>query len=313
MKKVLITGPLGQDGILLTKLLQNDYKLYGACKLNTDVEIVNNHKKLYDIELLLSELSSFDYVKNLIATIQPNIIVNFAGETDVINPWQDTQKTFQQNFVIPANILNVINDLNLDTFFFQASSSLMYGRSDQKIINENSNYKPMYPYGITKLSSHLLLNEYRHKFKLKGSSGIFFNHESFYRSDKFVSKKLSKLVANILRKNHKKIKLYDLNFYRDISHANDFMKGVKIIIDNQINDDFIFSSNVKTNLFDFSKKFFELHNLNFYDYIDYIDSNNYTNEYSIIGDNKKLKSIGWSPDYNIDSLIFDMVNKELEL
>jgi GDP-D-mannose dehydratase len=89
------------------------------------------------------------------------------------------------------------------------------------------------------------------------------------------------------------------------------MRGVELIIENEINDDFIFSSGHLTNVLEFSKKFFSLHNLNFYDYIDYTDSGNYPNDYSIIGDNSKLKSIGWEPKYDINGLITDMVNKEI--
>ena len=87
--------------------------------------------------------------------------------------------------------------------------------------------------------------------------------------------------------------------------------GIKLIIEKEINDDFIFSSGVSTNILEFSKTFFSLHNLNFNDYIDYTDSENYVNDYNIIGDNTKLKSIGWTPKYNINELINDMITQEL--
>jgi hypothetical protein len=84
-----------------------------------------------------------------------------------------------------------------------------------------------------------------------------------------------------------------------------------IIIENSINDDFVFSSGVSTNMLELSEKFFKLHNLNFYDYIDYNDDMNYPNEYNLIGDNTKLKSIGWEPKHDINYLITDMVNNEI--
>ena len=90
------------------------------------------------------------------------------------------------------------------------------------------------------------------------------------------------------------------------------MRGVKIIIENSINDDFVFSSGVLTNMLELSEKFFKLHNLNFYDYIDYNDDMNYPNEYNLIGNCSKLKSIGWEPKYNIDELVINMVKKELK-
>lgn len=313
MKKILITGPLGQDGTILTDLLDDKYELYGVCRMDTDIHRLREHEKKHKIKLLSSDLSEIDCVAQLIGSIKPDVIINFAGETDVINPWDDVQKTFIQNFTIPCNILDSIVKQNKDIFFFQSSSSLVYGRSEDKIINEISKFAPLYPYGVSKMTTQSIISEYRNKYGIKCSSGIFFNHESYYRSKKFISKKLSLLVSDILKGKNRKIKLYDLNFYRDISHAEDFMSGVKLIIDNHINEDFIFSSGELTNIFDFSKKFFSLHNLNFYDYIDYTESNSCTNNYSIFGNNTKLKSIGWIPKYNIDSLIIDMVKKEKQI
>ena len=85
------------------------------------------------------------------------------------------------------------------------------------------------------------------------------------------------------------------------------MRGVEIIIENKINEDFIFSSGNLTNMYDFVKLFFSLNDLNFEEYIDYSDSNNYPDYYKISGDNSKLKSIGWSPKYDINKLITDMI------
>jgi GDPmannose 4,6-dehydratase len=313
MKKVLITGALGQDGTILTEMLENEFELYGVCRLLTPIKRLQSHTKKHKIELCLTDLTKLDSVDNLIRRIKPDIIVNFAGETDVVNPWGDITKTFKQNFTIPSNILTSIVKNNRDIFFFQSSSSLMYGRTEKTIINESDKFDPMYPYGISKLCSHNLLNEFRKTYNIKGSSGIFFNHESYHRSCKFVSKKLSTLISSILNGESKKIKLYDLNYNRDISHAEDFMMGVKLIIENKINDDFIFSSGKSTNILKFCERFFSLYNLNFNEYIDYTDSETYLNDYNIIGDNSKLKSIGWNPKYEIDELIKDMVLKEMTI
>ena len=312
MKKILITGPLGQDGIILTKLLEGKFELFGVCKMMTPIQRLNEHSKNHKIKLCLSDLTNQDSVDTLVKTINPDIIVNFAGETNVISPWDDVTHTFEQNFKIPSNILTSIVKYNKDIFFFQSSSSLMFGRSDKSTISEDDKYAPMYPYGISKLCSHNLLNEYRKNYNIKGCSGIFFNHESSHRGEKFITKKISKLIGRIINGNPDKIKLFNLNFNRDISHAEDFMRGVKIIIENSINDDFVFSSGVLTNMLELSEKFFKLHNLNFYDYIDYNDDMNYPNEYNLIGNCSKLKSIGWEPKYNIDELVINMVKKELK-
>jgi len=308
MKKILITGPLGQDGTILTELLNGEYDLYGICRTNSDIKKVTDFQKKFDIKLSLIDLKDFSSVNKVINKINPDVIVNFAGETNVIKPFDNVVNTFEDNFLIPLNLLNSIVKNGKDIFLFQSSSSLMYGRSHEKIITEVSNFAPLYPYGISKLSTHNLLKEYRENYGLKCSSGIFFNHESTYRNDGFVTKKISNLIKKILNGESQKIKLFGLNYYRDISHAKDFMGGVKMIIDNNYNEDFIFSSGELTNLLNLSKRFFKLYNLDFDNYIEYEENKILNSDYSIIGDNTKLKSFGWKPNFTIDDLIYDMVN-----
>jgi GDPmannose 4,6-dehydratase len=308
MKKILITGPLGQDGTILTNLIKEKYEVIGVCSPNTSLERIHNHQNKFNIDIVSSNLINYNETKKLINNISPDIIINFAGVTNVINPFNDIENIYMQNCQIPINLLNSIVEINPDIYFFQSSSSLMYGRSNEEIINEDSKFAPLYPYGITKLYVHNMINEYRLKYNIKSCSGIFFNHESKYRGEMFVSKKVSNFVKKILSGNIEKLNLFDLNIYRDISHAEDFMRGVELVIENKINEDFIFSSGNLTNMYDFIKLFFSLNNLNFEEYIDYYDSNNYPDYYKISGDNSKLKSIGWVPKYNINELVKDMVN-----
>lgn len=307
MKKILITGPLGQDGTILTKLIGEKHDVVGICLPNTDLGRIYKQQNEFNIQILSSDLTNYSQTRELVDKISPDVIINFAGITNVINPFNDIENIYKQNCQIPLNLLNSIVEINPDIYFFQSSSSLMYARSIEEIINENSAFAPLYPYGITKLYIHNMINEYRLKYNIKSCSGIFFNHESKYRGDMFVSKKVSNLVKKILSGNINKLKLFDLNIYRDISHAEDFMSGVEIIIENKINDNFIFSSGNLTNMYDFVKLFFSLNDLNFEEYIDYSDSNNYPDYYKISGDNSKLKSIGWSPKYDINKLITDMI------
>ncbi len=296
---------MGQDGTILNEILKNEYEVHGVCRIDSEEIKLENFKKKYCKNLHLIDLSKKNEVGEIIKKIDPEIIINFAGETNVINPWENVRETFEQNFFIVSNILEEIKKINTDIFFFQSSSSLMYARSNEIKIDENSNFSPMYPYGISKLSSHLLVNEYRKKFNIKCSSGIFFNHESPYRNEKFLSKKVSNFVKKILLGEDLKINLNNLNIYRDISHAEDFMKGVKIIVENKVNEDFIFSSGELISMKKFVNLFFEMFNLNFEDYLIYSEENNET--YKIYGDNSKLKSLGWNPEFRIEDLVRQMV------
>lgn len=310
-KKVLIIGILGQDGTILSSMIKDNYDLFGICKPNTDKIKIEEFKNQINSKIYLSDFTKYENVKLILSTISPDIIINFAGITNVFNPWENNDLIFEQNCVLPINVLNYIKNENPSIFFFQSSSSLMYGNSKIKSINELSNFAPMYPYGISKLYTHNYINEYRRNFGLKCSSGIFFNHESYYRNSGFLSKKVSSFVSKILKGESGKLKLGNLESYKDISHAFDFMLGVKMIIDSEINEDFIFSSNSLIKIFNFVNLFFSLHNLNIDEYVDYDSGLNRNEDISIFGDNRKLKSIGWNPKYSIEDLILDMVKLEI--
>jgi GDPmannose 4,6-dehydratase len=309
--KILIIGILGQDGQFLTEILNNnDYEIIGICKPNTEINRIDNFQKKYNIKIIDSDLTKYSNVIKVLNDINPNCIVNLGGISNVFNPWDNIDLIYKQNCLLPINIIKYIANKNNEIFFFQASSSLMFGGLNNAMINEKTNFNPIYPYGINKLYVHNFINEYRKKYKLKLSSGIFFNHESYLRNKNFLSKKVAIFVSEILKGFDKKLYLGDLSSYKDISHAKDFMMGVKLILENEFNEDFVFSSKSQIKTYDFVNKFFTLHNLNMNDYVIF-DSNGRNENLNIFGDNEKLKSIGWIPSYTIDDLIIEMVKYEL--
>jgi len=311
-KKILITGIFGQDGTILSNLVKQNYEVIGVVKQGTSDEKINQYLKDYNIKIHSIDLLDFNSTDRVIKNESPDVIVNFAGHTDVIDAWDNPSKTLLFNSLIPLNIMESIKNFSNEIFFFQSSSSLMYGNSNEYIINEKSTFSPIYPYGISKLQTHILLNEYRKKYNLKCSSGIFFNHDSHYRNEKFLSKKIAKFVVSILNGYDGKLNLGDLTSYRDISHANDFMFGVKLVVDNKINEDFVFSSGASTQILDFVKLFFNLTNLDFKKYVLFEKSLFRDFDYNIIGDCSKLKSFGWLPKHDIKSLVLDMVQTEIQ-
>lgn len=313
MNSVIITGILGQDGSILSQLLSKKYKIIGIVSKSTEEKrIIDFLQKRNNVSVVKADLSIKEEVQNLLQKYTPKIVVNFAGVSDTFNPYENIDRINLLNCKIPQNFLEAISEINKEIFFVQSSSSLMYGRSKERIINEKSQALPLYPYGISKLYSHHLLNEFRNKYNLNVCSAIFFNHESYYRGQNFLSKKVSTTVSKILKGNDAYLNLNSLNSFRDISHAIDFMDGIEIICENKINDDFIFSSATIIKIEEFVRLFFNLYQLDFNKYVK-ISDNSRTDDFCIIGDNSKLKSIGWKPKHNIESLIKDMVNMELNV
>jgi GDPmannose 4,6-dehydratase len=313
MEKILIIGSLGQDGTILSSILPKEkYKIYGICKKDSDKLKIDYHKKLFDTEFYYDDFTKSDNVNEILSKIKPNIIVNFAGVSNVFNPWSDIDYLYQQNCQIPLNILEYIKKFDKDIYFFQSSSSLIYGRSKKSHVSHISNFSPLYPYGITKLFSHNLVNEYRETFDIKASCGVFFNHESQYRGKNFLSKKVAKFVSEILKGKDKKIKLGNLTSQRDISHAKDFMNGVQFIIENRLNDDYIFSSCKLTSIHNFVKMFFDLYDLKMENYIEEDSTLIRKFEPCVYGDNTKLLLEGWNSKYSLETLVKDMVDFELK-
>lgn len=311
-KKIVILGPLGQDGKLLSSILDEDnYNVFGVCKENTNSERIKFHEENFNTKIFSTDLTSYSNVKDILDNINPDVIVNFCGITNVFNPWEDIDLIFKQNCTIPLNIMEYISKNNKDIFFFQASSSLMYGSTEKNHINHLSNFSPVYPYGITKLYTHNFLNEYRKNFNMKCSSGIFFNHESEYRGEKFLTKKVAKFISKIIKGGEGVLKLGDLSSKRDVSHAIDFMYGVKHIIDNELNDDFIFSSCKLTSTKELVELFFSKYGLDMNNFVVQDESLTRKEDLCIYGDNTKLMLTGWKPKKNLNDLVVDMVEFEL--
>jgi GDPmannose 4,6-dehydratase len=311
-KKIVILGALGQDGKLLSTILEDEkYEIFGICRENTEKSRIDFHEKNFNTKIYKTDLTKFDNVNFIFNKINPDIIVNFCGVTDVFDPWSNMDFILEQNCIIPLNILKYIKEKNPEIFLFQSSSSLMYGRSQKIHVSHNSNFAPIYPYGITKLFAHNLINEFRQNYNIECSSGVFFNHESQYRGKNFLTKKVSNFISKLIKGEKGILKLGNLSSKRDISHAIDFMYGVKLIIEKRLNDDFMFSSMKLTKTEDLVKLFFTKYGYDMNEFV--IQDDNLLRKYEpcVYGDDTKLALEGWKRKKTLDDLVEDMVEFEL--
>jgi GDP-D-mannose dehydratase len=155
---------------LLTNLLKNDHKIFGVTHKNSLSEKILAFENKNEIKIESLDLKDYDVCEDLIKRILPDVIVNFAGLTNIFSPWDDQIKLVDQNIKIPLNLLNVIKKVDDKIFFFQASSSLMFGQSKETKITELSELSPIYPYGLSKSFIHGLMNEYRENLNLNNTS-----------------------------------------------------------------------------------------------------------------------------------------------
>jgi GDPmannose 4,6-dehydratase len=227
-RKIIITGVTGQDGSYLANfLLKKGYQIFGITKSLNKNEF-NNLKFLKiekKIKFIKCNLLEYKKLSSIIKKIKPVMFFNYAGISTLQESYRDSMRTNAINNTAVINILESIKLYSLETKFFQASSSLLFKISKNKI-NENSEFDPITPYAIAKLSAYFFIKYYRNNFNLFATNGFFFNHESPLRNDNFVTKKIvRKLVQyKLSKKIIDPLYIGDLYAKRDWGYAEDYVK-----------------------------------------------------------------------------------------
>lgn len=326
MKKAIISGVTGQDGSYLAEyLLDLDYKVVGLHRRSSNGNTSRVNSLLRHTNFILEEFDLTDPYScgSVVKKYQPDEFYNLAAQSHVATSFQQPTTTFEINAVGVTNILESIRQHSPSTRFYQASTSEMFGRnysSDQngeKYQDEKTPMLPQSPYACSKLCAHHMVHIYRHSYGLFGCSGILFNHESPRRGANFVTRKitiyLAKLINGIIKDNEK-LKLGNIDAYRDWGHAKDYVKSMHMILSYNKPDDYVIATGKTNSVKDFLKEAFQLFDLDYNDYIE-IDPQLYRPcEVEFLkGDSTKARTIlGWEPEYDFQKLVANMVYSDLD-
>jgi len=224
----LITGITGQDGSYLAELLlKKGYKVCGLVRRSSlefeEHKLWRIRKIKKDLNLYHGSLESYSSIIKAIRKINPDEVYHLAAQSYVTNSFEDEFTTFNININGTHHILSAINELGINTKFYFAASSEMFGSVKESPQNEDTNFHPRSVYGISKVTGFNLTRNYREAFNIFTSNGILFNHESPRRGFEFVTRKISYGVARIKKGLQKKLKLGNLNAKRDWGHAADYV------------------------------------------------------------------------------------------
>ena len=257
MKRVLITGALGQDGIILSKLyLKKNFKVFGFIKK----DILFKKKKILYI---INNLKSKKKVKDNLKVINPDIVIHLASTNNSFGK-RIKDKSYKINYLdnlkCTKNLLNAIIEMKLKPKIIFAGSSLMYEDIKKQTISEKNHFKSSSHYGKYKIDSYKFISSIKKKHKINLTTAILFNHDSKYRNKKFL---LPKLIKAFIKKDINFIrKIYKLNISGDFSHADDVCKGIyNLSLLKKNVDKIIFSSNKRTyinQIIKYLEKFFNL-------------------------------------------------------
>ena len=229
MKIAFITGILGQDGIHLSKfLLEKDYRIYGLLNNKKNPGLADFLNKFPRINLIDGDLTDLESLRKAIKLSNPDEIYNLGGISSVSFSFSNAELSMDVNGKGALNLLEATKCLSnyQNIKFYQASSSEMYGKATEYPQNELTKFNPVSPYGESKVYAHNICKKYREIYGMQVSCGILFNHEGEYRSEEFVTRKITKSLAQISQGRLDKIKLGTLESKRDWGYAGDYIEAM---------------------------------------------------------------------------------------
>jgi GDPmannose 4,6-dehydratase len=244
-KVALITGIRGQDGAYLAKLLlEKGYEVYGADRRSGEggfwrLKELGIEK---DVKVVYMDLLEFTNILRTIEKIKPDEIYNLAAQSFVAASFEQPILTSDINSLGTLRLLEVIRTVKLDSKFYQASTSEMFGKVKTLPLNEESYFYPRSPYAISKLFAHWITVNYREAYNIFACSGILFNHESPLRGTEFITRKVSLAVARIKYGKQDKLVVGNLDAKRDWGYAPEYVYGMYLMLQNDKPDDFVLAT-----------------------------------------------------------------------
>lgn len=351
MKKALITGITGQDGTYLAELLlEKGYEVHGikrrSSMFNTgriDHLYQDPHEEEIRFILHYGDLTDAGNLIRVIKEIQPDEIYNLGAMSHVAVSFDSPEYTANVDALGSLRILEAIRLLDLvgKTKFYQASTSELYGLVQEVPQKETTPFYPRSPYAVAKLYAYWITVNYREAYNMYAVNGILFNHESPLRGETFVTRKITRAVAKIGLGLQHKLFLGNLDAKRDWGHAKDYVRAMWLMLQQEVPEDFVIASGVTTSVRDFVKSAFQAIGVELEfkgegteekAYVSAASNPDYllpigkevlevdpkyfrpTEVELLIGDPTKAKTqLGWKLDYDLSSLVEEMVQSDVAL
>ena len=318
MKRALITGVTGQDGLYLAELLlDKGYEVYGLVRgqNNPKVALV---QQIPGLKLLFGDLTDLSSLLRAVTTAQPDEIYNLGAISFVAYSWENAHLTSD---VTGKGVLNILEAARLyagddmsKVRFYQASSSEMFGKVQDVPQRETTLLWPRSPYGVAKVFGHYMTINYRESYGMHASSGILFNHESPRRGPEFVTRKVTRAVARIHLGLQKDIELGNLDAKRDWGFAGDYVDAMWRMLQQDEADDYVVATGETHSIRELLDVAFK--HVGIDDWSRYVKQNPAFMRPAevdlLIGDASKARTqLGWEPKVGFEELVRMMVDSDL--
>jgi GDPmannose 4,6-dehydratase len=253
-------------------------------------------------------------LNRLVKTVRPDEIYNLAAQSHVHISFDQPEYTGDADGLGTTRLLEAIRTMGLPTRFYQASTSEMFGMTPPPQ-SETSPFHPRSPYAVAKLYSHWMTVNYREAHKLYACSGILFNHESPRRGENFVTRKITRGVAQILAGKMENLRIGNLEAKRDWGHAKDYVEAMWLMLQQDTADDYVIATGVSRSVREFLEIAFDMAGLDWEKYVVIDEAFFRPSEVDFLrGDPSKAhRQLGWKPKISFEALVHDMLESDMKL
>jgi GDPmannose 4,6-dehydratase len=303
-KTALITGITGQDGSYLAELLlSKGYDVHGimrrASTFNSerlDFIYQDPHETNRDLFLHYGDLTDAVSIINLLREVQPDEVYHLGAQSHVKVSFEIPEYTADATGVGTIRLLEAIRAARIDTRFYQASSSEMFGAAPPPQ-NEHTPFHPRSPYGVAKVFGYWATVNYREAYDMHAVNGILFNHESPRRGETFVTRKITRAVARIKHGLQEKVYLGNLDAKRDWGYAPEYVEGMWRMLQADEPSDYVLATGIAATVREFAHEAFAAAGLDYQEHV-VVDPKYYrpSEVDYLLGDATKARlKMGWRP------------------
>ncbi len=339
LKKALISGITGQDGSYLSELLlEKGYEVHGIIRRSSSfntgrIDHLFNNPEIHDKKLFLhyGDLTDSSNLNRLLDKIEPDEIYNLGAQSHVKVSFEVPEYTAEVDAVGTLRFIDAIREIGLETRFYQASTSELYGKVQEVPQKETTPFYPRSPYGVAKQYAYWIIVNYREAYNLFACNGILFNHESPRRGETFVTRKITRAVARIQQGFQQKLFLGNMDAKRDWGYAPEYAEAMWLMLQQDKAEDYVIATGEMHTVREFAQLAFERAGFHLTwegknenekgidkdsgNVLVEVDPRYYrpTEVELLIGDPSKAKQkLGWQPKTLFKDLVDLMVDADLE-
>ncbi|MGM8910336.1 GDP-mannose 4,6-dehydratase [Psychrobacter sp. 1U1] len=352
MKKALITGVTGQDGSYLAEfLLEKGYEVHGikrrASSFNTqrvDHILQDPHERNINFHLHYGDLTDSSNLTRILSEVEPDEVYNLGAQSHVAVSFESPEYTADVDAMGTLRLLEAIRFLGLEkkTKFYQASTSELYGLVQEVPQSETTPFHPRSPYAVAKIYAYWITVNYREAYGMYACNGILFNHESPRRGETFVTRKITRGLANIAQGLDSCLYMGNIDALRDWGHAKDYVRMQWMMLQQDVAEDFVIATGVQHSVREFivwSAKHlgitlrFEGEGVDEVGIVESIDGDDApalkvgdvilkidpiyfrpAEVETLLGDpSKAKKKLGWTPEITVQEMCAEMVQEDLKI